>query len=155
MFETPKGRRNVFLWLGLLIALGAGLCNVVIFLNPPAQSLIPWLSVALGIIALVLVGVGVKDLFTQPGTAAKRVLGLFVALLALLFSAGSIFFFKEARAVPASADAPQIGQKAPDFTLPDTNNQNVSLAQLFAPAPGGSAAVAPHAVLLIFYRGYW
>lgn len=155
MLETPKGRRNLFLWLGLVVALAAALCNVVVFLNPPGQSLIPWFSLILGIVALVLIVLGVKNVFTRPGTVGIRVLGVFVALLALLFSAGSIFLFKEARSVPASTDAPQIGQKAPDFTLPDTNNQNVSLAQLFAAAPGDAAAAAPHAVLLIFYRGYW
>lgn len=155
MLETPRGRRNLFLWLGLAVALAAALSNVAVFLNPPAQSLIPWISLVLGIAALVLIVLGVKNIFTQPRTFGGRVLGVFVALLALLFSVGSIFLFKVARAVPVSAEAPQVGQKAPDFTLPDTNNQDVSLAQLFAPVPGDTGVVPPHAVLLIFYRGYW
>ena len=53
-----------------------------------------------------------------------------------------------AAALPATAPALEVGQKAPDFTLPDTNHQNVALAQLLA-APGAKG------VLLIFYRGYW
>src|SRR5215470_11868038 len=138
MLVAAKAPRNSSLWLGLAIAFAAILCNVVLFLNPPAQSLIPWLSLVLGIVALVFIGLGVRNLFTftQSRTIAARVLGVFVALLALLFSAGSILGFMHARAVPPSTDAPQIGQKAPDFTLPDTNSQTVSLAQLFAPGPG-------------------
>ena len=146
---------NPSLWLGLAIAFAAMLCNLVLFLNPPAQSVIPWLSLVLGIVAIVFVVLGVKNLFTQSRAIAGRVLGVFVALLSLLFSASSIFLFVHARAVPPSSDAPQIGQKAPDFTLPDTNNQPLSLMQLFAPVPGNAAVAAPNAVLLIFYRGYW
>jgi len=153
--EAMKAPRNSALWLGLAIALAAALCNAVLFLNPPAQRLIPWLSLVLGIVALVLIILGVKNLFTRSRTVVRRVLGVFVAVVSLLLSAGSILLFFHARAVPPSADAPQVGQKAPDFTLPDANNQPVSLAQLFAPAPGDAAAVAPRAVLLIFYRGYW
>lgn len=157
MPEPAEVSRNSPLWLGLAIAFAAILCNLVVFLNPPAQNLIPWLSLALGIVALGFIAIGVKNLFTfaHSRTVGARVLGVFVALIALLFSAGAIFGFMQARAVPSSADAPHVGQKAPDFSLPDANDQTVSLAQLFSPAPGDSAGAAPHAVLLIFYRGYW
>ena len=154
MPEAVNAPRNSSLWLGLTIAFAAALCNVVLFLNPPAQNLIPWLSLVLGIVALLFIALGVKNLFTASRTIAGRVLGVFVAFLSLLVSAGSILLFVHARAVPPSIDAPQIGQEAPDFTLPDTNNQPLSLMQLFASAPGNATA-APSAVLLVFYRGYW
>jgi hypothetical protein len=131
------------------------LCNFIFFLNPPLQSAIPLLSLVLAVAALVFLGLGVKLLFTQPRGIAGRFFGTFVVLVALLFSAGSIFGFFHARALPPSADAPQIGQKAPEFALTDTNGQSVSLAPLFAPVPGDVSAVAPKAVLLVFYRGYW
>jgi len=155
MMEAAKAPRNSSLWLGLAIALAAALCNAVLLLNPPVQSLIPWLSLVLGIVALAFIALGVKNLFARSRTIAGRVLGGFVALVALLLSAGSVLLFVHARAAPPSADAPQVGQKAPDFTLPDTDNQPVSLAQLFASASGDATAAAPRAVLLIFYRGYW
>jgi len=81
--------------------------------------------------------------------------------------------FFHARAVPASAGAPHVGQTAPDFTLTDTAGKAVSLAQLLGPATGGATAADPiingvtngitngatngaaKAVLLVFYRGYW
>jgi len=54
--------------------------------------------------------------------------------------------FYELRQVPASAGAPRVGQRAPDFMLLDQNEQPVGLGDLLS----GSRAVA-----LIFYRGFW
>jgi hypothetical protein len=155
MPEPAKRPRNPALWLGLAVAFAATLCNLVLFLNPPAQGLIPWLSLVLAIVAIGFIALGVKGLFKQSRTIASRALGVFVGLLSLLLSAGSIFISVHARAVPPSTDAPQVGQMAPDFTLPDSNNQPLSLMQLFAPGPGNPAAVVPDGVLLVFYRGYW
>jgi peroxiredoxin len=36
------------------------------------------------------------------------------------------------RQLPESGAAPQVGEKAPDFTLTDSNNKPVTLAQLLA-----------------------
>jgi len=155
MAEAAKRARNGSLWLGLAIALAAALCNAVLFLNPPAQRLIPWVSLVLGIVAVVFIALGVKNLFTEPRSIAGRVVGVLVAVVSLLLSAGSIFLFVDVRAVPASTDSPQVGQKAPDFTLPDINNRPVSLMQVFATVPGNGGVEAPNAVLLVFYRGYW
>ena len=84
------------------------------------------------------------------------------ALLALLSVLGIGVFcwgvFVEARHLPASAAAPRLGQRAPDFTLPDQDGRPVTLAELLstpATAPAGPPAVRSNGVLLIFYRGYW
>jgi peroxiredoxin len=50
------------------------------------------------------------------------------------------------RQVPLSAQAPRIGEKAPDFMLLDQNGQPVGLGDLLS----GSRAT-----VLIFYRGFW
>jgi len=156
MPEAIKIRRNSSLWLGLVCALAAMLCNLLFFLRPPAQSAIPWLSLALALAALAFLGLGLRHLFAQSRSIAARIFGSAVALVSLFLSAGTIFGFYTSRAVPASIDAPHIGQKVPAFTLPDTNNRPVSLAQLLAAGSADSAsATAPKAVLLIFYRGYW
>jgi peroxiredoxin len=39
-----------------------------------------------------------------------------------------------------------VGQKAPAFALPDTNNRTVALADVLSQSRG---------VVLVFYRGYW
>jgi hypothetical protein len=51
--------------------------------------------------------------------------------------------------------APKVGDKAPDFALPDTQNRTVRLSELLAgPAPGMAERKGTW-VLLVFYRGYW
>jgi len=155
MPDANHPRANSPLWLGLIAASAAVLCNFAFFLNPPAQSAIPWLSLALAAVALIFLALGAKNLFAQPRTIAARIFGVVVVLFSLLLSVGSIFGFYKARAVPPSTNAPQIGEKVPDFTMTDTHGQSVSLSQLFAPAPGEASMSAPKAVLLIFYRCYW
>ena len=55
--------------------------------------------------------------------------------------------------LPASKGAPQAGQKAPDFTLLDSQGKPVKLSELLA---GGDATGRKGSwVLLVFYRGYW
>jgi peroxiredoxin len=69
------------------------------------------------------------------------ILGLFVFII-----------FIGGRWLPASNGAPQVGQLAPGFSLPDTNGNQVSLDDLLTTPINGSA---PKGVLLVFYRGYW
>ena len=56
-----------------------------------------------------------------------------------------------ARQLPASAGAPKVGEKAPDFTLPDSQGKPVRLSGLLETGGGAPGSW----VLLIFYRGYW
>lgn len=53
--------------------------------------------------------------------------------------------------VPESPGAPKVGEKVPDFTLPDSSGKQVTLSEFIANGEGGQ----PGWVLLIFYRGYW
>lgn len=155
MPEMIEKRRNGALWLGFLLALGAWLCNVVFFVNLPGHRAIPWLSVLLAVAALVFLAIGLQRVFGQPRVYRGKILSSILSLVSLLLAGVAIFAFFHARALPPSAGAPQIGQKAPTFTLADTTGQPVSLDQLFAPAAGDSQGIPPRAVLLIFYRGYW
>jgi len=61
-------------------------------------------------------------------------------------------YFVVARWLPPSTGAPQVGQKVPEFTLPDSTGRQVSLNELLTTPIDGKA---PKGVLLIFYRGYW
>lgn len=153
MEDQLQRRRNSAIWLALLFALGAMLCNMALFMGPPGQRAIAWLSILLALSALLLLAVGLARLFRQPQIYRGKVLSSVLSLVCLLLSALAIFVFFHARALPPSTGAPQIGQKAPAFTLADITGQPVSLDQLFAPAAGDASP--PKAVLLIFYRGYW
>jgi hypothetical protein len=59
--------------------------------------------------------------------------------------------------LPASKGAPQVGETAPGFTLPDTSGKSVQLAELLGDAVAASKRPSPKspALLLVFYRGYW
>ncbi|MBI4469073.1 MAG: hypothetical protein HY650_07120 [Acidobacteria bacterium] len=60
-----------------------------------------------------------------------------------------------ANQLPPAKGAPRVGEKAPDFILPDLNGKPVRLYEILA-APAGPKARKPAvSVLLVFYRGYW
>ena len=78
---------------------------------------------------------------------------ILVALFSFAFIALFIFsVFVFSRWLPPSTGAPQVGQKAPDFTLQDQTGRQVSLNELLTAPVNGNP---PKSVLLVFYRGYW
>lgn len=165
-------QRNWAPWIALLLAVAAMLSNAGFFLGLPGQRAIPWLSIALAIAALICAAVGIMRAFRQPqvygGKVSSSILGVLSLLLCGLVAVASI----TSRALPVATNAPQVGQKVPDFTLADTNGNKISLDQLLgkrdsstsasantttgqAVPVGMSAATPTKAVLLVFYRGYW
>jgi hypothetical protein len=173
MTEITERRPNRAPWLALLLALAAMLSNGAFFLGLPGQQVIPWLGVALTIAALVYAVLGLLRAFRQPQVYGGKVSSSILGVVALLICAVSVFTSVHSRDLPAAGGAPQVGQKAPDFTLADTSGNKVSLGQLLGKghasaltgsgnaggSPAGAAsnasAAAPKAVLLVFYRGYW
>jgi hypothetical protein len=102
---------------------------------------------------MVLLILGLRRAFKPDKGIVSKIFSSLAAALGLLLLTGLLFsVFVYGRWVPASAGAPQIGQKAPDFTLTDSNNNPVTLAHLLS-APINNKP--PRGVLLIFYRGYW
>lgn len=154
MPEDPKRRNPVALW-ALLLAIGGMGVNFAFFARPPLQSALPWLSLLLAVVALIFVVQGLRLAIFQSQMYRGKALSIVLSVVTLALSGLTIFGFVETRSLPASAGAPQVGQKVPDFTMADTSGQSISLDSLFAAAPGDSSATAPKAVLLIFYRGYW
>ncbi|HVG92244.1 MAG TPA: hypothetical protein VNB54_12205 [Alphaproteobacteria bacterium] len=137
----------------------------------PGPRVVPWVSLALGIAALICAALGMMRAFRQPqiykGKVSSSILGVVILAICGLFAFASL----RSRALPSPEGAPQVGQKAPDFTLADTSGNKVSLGQLLGKAGTStlasanttgqttpvsmSAAAPPKAVLLVFYRGYW
>ena len=145
-------RRNSALWLGLILAIVALLSQGLFFLKVPGLNALPWLSLALATVAVILVLAGVKRAFFEPKLYRGKVAGSIITVVSVLFLAMTVFVFVTARKLPGTAGVPQVGQKAPDFTLADTTGQHISLTNLLS-TPVGNAH--PKAVLLVFYRGYW
>ena len=145
-------RRNHALWLGLLLSVLGPLSSGLVFLGFPAAP-VPWVSLLLPVVGVLLVAVGLLRAFGHPETYKGKIAGSLAGVVSLLFLAASIAMFWASRHIPAEvAAAPHVGQRVPDFTLPDSTGHPVSLMQLFSPSSGSPA---PKAILLVFYRGYW
>jgi hypothetical protein len=159
MPEATDRRKNLAPWWGLFFAIGAVGCNVAFFLSPPGQGAFPWLSLLFAVSALVFLATGLRRAFGTARIYRGKVLSVVLTVIALFPVALTAFAFVKARGLPSPTAAPQVGQRAPDFTLSDTSGKPVSLDQLLAPVASASTsqsqAQAPKAVLLIFYRGYW
>jgi hypothetical protein len=152
---TNVRRFNWPLWVGFLLTLGGAFSFLFVFVWIPATRDFPWANLLIFVIAVVILFAGIRRGFASDRrrpTASKIVTSL-VALLSFALIALFIFsVFVFARWLPPSQGAPQVGQKAPDFTLQDTTGKQVSLTELLSTPVNGSA---PKSVLLVFYRGYW
>jgi hypothetical protein len=149
-------RRNFLPFAGFLVCGIAFLSFPLLFARFPVTRDVPWASWLLFVLGFALVGAGLVRAFRQPDRYRGRVLGPIFGVLSLAFL--GLFLFMTviyARQLPASIGAPHNGQKAPDFTLPDTQGRPVRLASLLGPQAGGSPGSPGSWVLLIFYRGYW
>jgi lysylphosphatidylglycerol synthetase-like protein (DUF2156 family) len=146
---------NWAIWAGFLLSLIAFLSYPFVFVWFPVTRDFPWANFVLFAFSAALLVVGVRRAFAAERTRPRRskIAGVFVAAICLaifgLFIVGSFIL---ARQLPASLAAPQVGQKAPDFTLTDTNVKPVALSELLSLPVNGKA---PKGVLLVFYRGYW
>jgi hypothetical protein len=146
-------RLNWPIWLGLILSVFAFLSYPFIFVNWAMTRDFPWANLLLFAIAMTFVFVGVRRAFAPGRRLWSKVITSIVATICVLSLAMFIFAaFVAARWLPPSAGAPQVSQKAPDFTLTDTNNKPVSLADLRSLTINNKP---PKGVLLIFYRGYW
>lgn len=145
-------RFNWPLWLGLVVSVAAVFSYVAVFVWYPITRDFPWANLLLFVVAGVLLLVGVRRAFAadrvRPKIVAVIVAALGVAVIALFLFG----FFVGGRLIPASKSAPQVGEKAPDFSLSDTGGKAVSLNELLSTPINGRA---PKGVLLVFYRGYW
>jgi hypothetical protein len=144
---------NWQLWAGFVLTLFSFLSYPFLFIDYPILRDFPWLNLILFALALVLLILGLRRAF-QPGRKSiSKISAVAVATLGVLIIAFFIFVaFIEARRLPASAGAPQVGQRAPDFSLTDINNKPVALTDLISQPINNKP---PKGVLLIFYRGYW
>ena len=152
MADGNQKRSNHALGWGLLLAVLGLLSNGLYFLGFPAAP-IAWISLLLPAIGFCFVLIGLLRAFVRSSVYRGKVSGAIAAILSGLILAGSLAFFVVARRLPGpSAATPQLGQRVPDFTLPDSEGHAVALSQLLASSAGSAP---PMAVLLVFYRGYW
>ena len=148
---------NWLLWAGFLLSIIAFLSYFLVFVWFPVTRDFPWANLLLFALAVALLAVGLRRAFgsDRPSPRRSKIAGVILTTFSVAILGIFVFlYFIMARQLPASAGHPQVGQKAPDFTLSDTNGKQVSLSELLA-SRGEKAQTTPGGVLLIFYRGYW
>jgi hypothetical protein len=146
---------NWSLWIGFLFVL-AGFLSYPFFAQFPVTRDFPWANFLLFAVGGIFLLVGLVRAFGKPQSYRGKIVGPVLAVLSVVvFGFFSYLILYELRQLPSSTGAPRVGEKAPAFTLPDQDNNQVSLADLLSgPASNASQAKA-NAVLLIFYRGFW
>jgi AhpC/TSA family protein len=124
--------------LSLLVAIGAtaayvSLLRVAVVRNHPEGYVVAFaLAVALAAVALI------------RSRNRRWPAWLALGLSSLLLVFGASFNFVLAR-VPEGPTTLRVGDRPPDFTLPDAAGRPVALADYRGRKP----------VVLVFYRGYW
>ena len=140
-----KRKWNWPIWVGFAIAAG-GLFSYEWFAQFPITRDFPWANLLLFGIGAGLLLVGLFRAFGRPQLYRGKIFGsIFTVLAFLLFAFFSYEIFYVLKQVPLSAQAPRVGQKAPEFSLPDQNGKQIALADL----------LSPNGAILIFYRGFW
>jgi hypothetical protein len=143
-----RRRWNWMLWTGFLVVVAA-LFSYDFFVLLPITRDFPWANLLLFAIGGILLVTGLVRAFGRPKEYRGRIFGPILSVVSLLaFSLFAYALFYVVRQMPASAAAPRIGEKAPDFSLPDQDGRLIALHDLLI-QPG------TRSVLLIFYRGYW
>lgn len=146
--------RNSALWTGTILIVLALLSFMSFFVSLPGKQALPWVNLLLSALAVVLFALGLRRAISQPDRYRGKVAGWVLTVVSSLFLVFSIVVFYGSRHLPDTGASPQVGQKAPDFTLKNENGQTVSLATLLA-QPVDATGKPPKALLLVFYRGYW
>ena len=149
-----KRRWNAAIWAGFLLILAAVFTYLPIFVRFPITRDFPWATLLIFGAGLVLMARGLARAYREPHLYRGRIFGSILGTLGVaLFALFCVGTFYIARQLPESSGAPHVGQKAPDFTLPDVNGNPVTLSGLLG--AGGSGGARANGVLLVFYRGDW
>lgn len=146
-------RFNWTIWAGFLLSLFAFLSYPFLFVRWPATRDFPWANLLLFAMAVVLVFVGMRRAFGPDRRALAKIVSSLLAALSVAILGFFLFtVFVMSRWLPPAPGAPQLGQRAPAFSLADSTGKTISLSELLATPINGKS---PKGVLLIFYRGYW
>ena len=141
-----KRKWNWPIWIGFVVVV-AGLSSYEFFARFPITRDFPWANFLLFGIGGALLIFGLFRAFGRPQVYRGKIFGsIFATIAVLLVAFFSYVTFYVLHQVPASAGAPRVGQKAPDFFLLDQNGKPVGLGDLLSNSNGA---------LLIFYRGFW
>jgi len=141
-----KRKWNWPIWVGFAVVL-VGLSSFGFFAQFPITRDFPWANFLIFGIGAALLIFGLFRAFGRPQAYRGKIFGsIFATVAIVLFAFFSYVIFYVLYQVPASAGAPHVGQKAPDFFLMGQNGQPVGLGDLLSNSKGA---------LLFFYRCFW
>ncbi|HXD30313.1 MAG TPA: hypothetical protein VN643_04310 [Pyrinomonadaceae bacterium] len=141
------------IWAAFIVSVLSFLLYPFFFVRFPVTRDFPWANLPLFLIALVLLGIGLRRAFSPERRLGSKIIASIVSLTTIgVIAMFVLVVFVAARDLPASQGAPQIGQKAPEFTLADATGKQVALSELLTTPIKGKQ---PKGVMLMFYRGYW
>jgi hypothetical protein len=144
--RAMKRRFPRSLWPGLLLVLAAPVLYGTVFVRWPVTRDVPWPMLLMFGAGLGLLLHATRNAWRDRAACRGRIL----APLLLAFGVVATGFFSYAfligtRDIPESAAAPRVGDRAPDFTLPDQDGRPVSL----------TALLESRGAVLVFFRGWW
>jgi hypothetical protein len=149
-------KRNWAPWIALVLAAVAAGSNLLFFVHPLGEQALPWLSLLLAALAAVYLILAFARAYSHRGVYGGKVSSIVLGVVVVALCGLTVLASVKSKGLPSPAQAPQVGEKAPDFTLPDTSSTAVSLSQMLAGRQeDGTYAAHPKAVLLVFYRGWW
>ena len=146
---------NWRLWAGFGLSIGA--FAGYLFLVNETRAVF-WPALLLFVVAAMLLFSGLKRRSREPELYGGKIAGSTLTTLSVLIL--GLFGFavhQVSKVFPDAKNAPQIGQRAPEFSLLDASGKNFTLAQLLSTPITNSdnATRATRGVLVVFYRGYW
>jgi uncharacterized membrane protein YedE/YeeE len=140
-----RRRWNWRLWVGCVFFL-LGVFSYPFLARFPVTRDFPWVNLLLFCAGGILLTFGLVRAYAEPQIYRGKIFGSALAAIGVFFvSLFAYEIFYVLRQVPRSAHAPRVGEKAPDFALPDQTGKRVSLHDL----------TSPRGAVLIFYRGHW
>ena len=163
----PFMNSRKFNWLvlaGFLVCVIAFLSFFFFFVRFPVTRDFPWVNLLLFGLAAILLVIGLQRAFAKADEYRGKIFGPILAALSVVVFGIFVFaLFIVPRHLPAAHGAPRVGQKAPEFSLVDTNGRSVKLSELLTAPMNAASSVAGSSasgragkgVLLVFYRGYW
>jgi hypothetical protein len=146
---------NWRLWAGFGLSIGA--FAGYLFLVNETRAVF-WPALLLFMVAAMLLFSGLKRRSREPELYGGKIAGSTLTTLSvLILGLFGFAVYQVSKVFPDAKNAPQIGQRAPEFSLLDASGKNFTLAQLLS-APitnSDNATRATRGVLVVFYRGYW
>jgi hypothetical protein len=138
---------------GFLLSLIAAFSYPFVFVRWPITREFPWANLVLFAIAFAFLFFGLRRAFKPDKRIVSKIFSSLAAGFGVFLLGALLFmFYVMGSWLPASSGAPQVGHKAPEFTLTGMNDKPVTLAQLLTEPFNDKP---PKGVLLVFYRGYW